>query len=286
MPAFLTSKLDAKLVADLEARIDSLSNYRQVEVLPEQARFRLRGTHPNTWHLYTTNNKGFLESYAQARLSNDEIELIVLNDDWTEDFEKLISDLAPQGKDVIFWHHERLGDMTLPPGFIRDRVLLQLSRDISELKSQESPYPIRSFIVGRDEASWLELNASAFAGHPEQGTWTVDDLEQRLNSSWFDPSLFLVMVDGFDFLGFCWVKIEPLHPEKGEIYVIGVSPEQAGKGLGAILLNAGLEAMKRRGVNEAELHVEESNTAARALYTSFGFREVSRNIRYRRKAKH
>ena len=50
---------------------------------------------------------------------------------------------------------------------------------------------VRTFEPGRDDEAWVALNAAAFADHPEQGGWTVDDLHRRVAEPWFDPARVL-----------------------------------------------------------------------------------------------
>ena len=130
---------------------------------------------------------------------------------------------------------------------------------------------LRNFEPGRDEEAWLAQNNAAFADHPEQGAWSRVDLDERTNEPWFDPSGFLLLeIDG-KFAASCWTKVHELHPDRfGEIYVVSVDPAFQGRGLGKVMVTQGLAALRKKGVGEAVLFVDESNAGARKLYESLG----------------
>jgi len=71
--------------------------------------------------------------------------------------------------------------------------------------------------------------------------------------------------------------------DQGELANIAVTPALRGRGLGARLLEAVLDAARGRGVRSLYLEVRESNVAARALYASSGFSEMGRRRRYYRR---
>jgi mycothiol synthase len=174
-------------------------------------------------------------------------------------------------------------------GFARVRVLWQMRRPLGE-DLADVPLPegvtLRGFRPGHDEDAWLGVNARAFAHHPEQGRWTRHDLDLREAEPWFDPAGFLLAVDISDtVLGFHWTKVHPPEgdePAIGEIYVLGVDPGGHRRGLGAALSVAGLRHLAAQGLGTAMLYVDESNTAAVALYRRLGFEIHSTDVSYQR----
>ena len=158
-------------------------------------------------------------------------------------------------------------------GLIPGRRLLQMRRQLPT--GLPVTVTTRPFRQGVDEAAWVAVNNRAFAGHPEQGGWTVDTLLAREAEPWFDPAAFLLHERDGRLAAFCWTKLhEPDEstPERlGEIYVIGVDPDFQGLGLGSQLTLAGLEAIVARGVETAMLYVDSANTTAVAMYERLGF---------------
>lgn len=70
--------------------------------------------------------------------------------------------------------------------------------------------------------------------------------------------------------------------DQAEILNVAVAPEHRGAGLGGGLLDAAVLEVERRGAESVFLEVRVSNVAARALYASRGFVEVSRRKNYYR----
>ena len=177
-------------------------------------------------------------------------------------------------------------------GLLPVRTLQVLGRSLSgELPPAEPPagITIRTFRPGFDEDGWLAVNARAFAFHPEQGSLTRTDLEQRMAEPWFDPAGFFVAVrdaadgaptgDDAPIVGFHWTKREP-GSATGEVYVIGVDPAAGVRGLGTPLLGVGLRHLREVGASEVDLYVEADNERALALYHRYGFSLVSADVMY------
>ncbi|MBG0566820.1 mycothiol synthase [Actinoplanes aureus] len=174
-------------------------------------------------------------------------------------------------------------------GFARARVLWQMRRSLLK-PLPDVPLPdgvtVRVFNPDSDEQRWLDVNARAFAHHPEQGRWTLDDLRTREAEPWFDPAGFLLAVDVADtLLGFHWTKVHPAagdDPAIGEIYVLGVDPAGHRHGLGAALSVAGLRHLADAGLTVSNLYVDESNAGAVALYRRLGFEIYKTDVSYQR----
>jgi mycothiol synthase len=170
--------------------------------------------------------------------------------------------------------------------FTRVRSLLQMRRSLAgPLPEPRLPDGVilRSFVPGQDEDAWLALNAAAFADHPEQGSWTRDELEHREAKPWFDPAGFFLAVRAGRLAGFHWTKIhapagagEPM----GEVYVVGVHPAEQGTGLGKALTLAGLHYLRGREIPSVMLYVDGENTAAIRLYESLGFTQIATDVMY------
>lgn len=170
-------------------------------------------------------------------------------------------------------------------GFEPVRTLLRLRLDpIPDVAEPAVPDGLRveAFRPGVDEDEWVALNAETFASHPEQGALGVPDLAARQAEPWFDAGDFLVARDEAGrMVGYDWLKLEP-GSDEGEIYVVGVAPRLAGRGLGRALVLAGLRRMLERGRRAATLYVEGDNEPALRLYRSLGFADDLVDVQYSR----
>ncbi|MFD0902558.1 mycothiol synthase [Actinomadura sediminis] len=163
----------------------------------------------------------------------------------------------------------------------RVRALFQMRRPAAGPLPAAKPaegVALRTFRPGADEVAWLRVNKRAFADHPEQGTWTMEDVRDREAEEWFDPAGFLLAERDGRLVGFHWTKVH--SGGLGEVYVVGVDPDAQGLGLGRALTLAGLHHLRDRGVDQLMLYVDESNTAAVRLYDSLGFTKYAVDVMY------
>jgi mycothiol synthase len=163
------------------------------------------------------------------------------------------------------------------------KMLLPLSTPIGEPRYPED-VSVRTFRPGEDEDAWVAVNAAAFAHHPEQGRLTTDDLREREALSWFDASGFFLAERDGELVGSHWTKVHPRSDDvaaHGEVYVVGVRPDQQGSGLGRALTLTGVRHLRDQGL-DVTLYVDGDNAAAVATYERIGFTEASVDVMYER----
>ncbi len=201
----------------------------------------------------------------------------------------------PSGRKVDAWSHgDHPGAARIAERFSipRERELVIMRRSLrGELDDVKVPegVRVRSFEPG-DEQALLDVNAHAFAHHPEQGHMTLEDFRERTSESWFDPAgLFLAVpsepaADGSSppLLGFHWTKEHrDEDPPYGEVYVVAVNPKAAGRGLGTVLTGVGLQHLRDQGLESVLLYVDGDNDPAIAVYTGQGFGVERTEVQYR-----
>ncbi|MGO2608446.1 MAG: mycothiol synthase, partial [Brachybacterium tyrofermentans] len=151
-----------------------------------------------------------------------------------------------------------------------------------------------AFDADRDADRWVQVNALAFADHPEQGALTRADLDQRMAEPWFDPEDMVVARDEGELVGFVWIKREApeqaakggaeptdIQPSDAEIYVVATDPSVQGQGVAGFLLAAALERLRTADVPGVELYVEADNAPALRLYENWGFVVSGRDVQMR-----
>jgi mycothiol synthase len=269
-----------QLVADAEA-VD------KTNALNEAAVLRLRRTHPTTQHLLARHDEQ-LAGYAQLESGTEWCagQLVVSPNHRRRGVGTLLLRrlIMESGSPLRVW---AMGDspaaraLATAAGMAPQRELLIMERQLDgDLPEPVVPpeVEIRAFVPGEDERAWLRVNAAAFADHPEQALIDADDLADRMAEPWFDPKGFFVATIDGSMVGFHWTK---QHQDRlGEVYVLGIEPSAAGRGLGKALLLTGLLSLRERGNTRVELYVEGDHRAAIGLYLSYGFATVSRDVMY------
>jgi mycothiol synthase len=269
-----------RLVADAEA-VDRIS------ALNEAALLRLRRPHPTTQHVLVSEGEE-LVGYAQLESGPEWSagQLLVSPDHRRAGVgAKLLRQLIMESSSPLrVW---AMGDtpaaraLATAVGMARQRELLIMERRLDgELPEPVVPagVQIRTFVPGQDEQQWLRVNAAAFTDHPEQAMIDLDDLEDRMAEPWFDPMGFFVATRDGAMIGFHWTKQH--QDQLGEVYVLGIAPSEARRGLGKALLLTGLRWLQQQENSRVKLYVEADHQAAIELYLTYGFTTVSRDVMY------
>jgi mycothiol synthase len=262
------------------------------------------GGPPGGQDLLVRSAEGRLTGYARFESGGDaaEAELVVhpgfrrrgVGSELIDQLVELAGDRA-----LSVWAHGDLpgsSELLAARGFTRARVLLQMRRDLAGVDPDPRPLLpegvlVQAFRPGRDEDAWLRVNSRAFAAHPEQGSWTAEDLRLREAEPWFDAAGFLLAWRGDPdrggvLLGSHWTKIhlpgDVADEPVGEVYVLGIDPDAQGLRLGRALTDLGLAHLRGRGLGQVLLYVEEDNEAAVRLYEGRGFHRFSVDVSWRR----
>jgi mycothiol synthase len=214
---------------------------------------------------------------------------------------------SPDGRLRLWAHgeHPAAATMAAAGGYVKSRVLWQMRRPLTDpLPPYRLPdgITLRTFVVGQDEQAWTEVNNRAFAEHPDQGGWGVNEVMVREKESWFDPAGFFLAFRGDRLVGFHWTKVhgghthaadEPPHQHDhalehhaheaiGEVYVVGVDPSEQGNGLGPALTLVGLHHLQDKGLRAVMLYVDETNTNAIRVYERLGFTRHTTDVCFSR----
>lgn len=228
-------------------------------------------------HFLQTSESGLI-GYAHLDTSVEPVAELLLSD--TGEAAALIDAVSrAAGSSLRIWTKgdgSPLNDLLPGLGFTAVRTLLQMRCSLGTASISEPTWPdgvtVRTFQVDVDEEPWLAVNNAAFAAHPEQAGWTLEDIRAREAESWFDPAGFFLAHMDAQLVGFHWTKVhEKPGGDLGEVYVIGVAPSMQGKGLGESLLLRGLQHFRSRGLTTVLLYVEADNHGAIALYERHGF---------------
>ncbi|MFC9930167.1 mycothiol synthase [Streptomyces sp. NPDC127190] len=195
--------------------------------------------------------------------------------------------LAASGKRLRVWAHgghAAARHLAQVLGLTLFRELRQMRLRLADLELPDPVLPagvtVRAFVPGKDDAAWLAVNAAAFAHHPEQGSLTQRDLDDRKAEPWFDPAGFFLAERDGELIGFHWTKVHAAE-QLGEVYVVGVRPGEQGGGLGKALTTIGLRHLADRGLPTAMLYVDADNKAAVSVYERLGFTTYETDLMYR-----
>ncbi|WP_052462224.1 mycothiol synthase [Nigerium massiliense] len=274
-------RLDEAQRAAVVALVDDVTDADGVSPLNEEARLALGRDGARHWLL---GAGGVLVGYAQADPEEGTAQVCVAPAHRRQGHGRALVDAVraefPQAKFWAFGDSDGARALASVLGLTDGRDLLIMARPLpADVGAPPVPEGVR--ITGfRDEdaEAFLAVNAAAFADHPEQGHFSLDDLRARQAEDWWDPAGLLMAWDEEGLLGFHWTKRHP--GTTGEVYVLGVAPRAQGLKLGKVLLQAGCDKLSADGCDRVILYVDGGNTRAVHLYERADFEVVHRDVLY------
>lgn len=293
-----STRLDEAAAADVLALAGRAAASDGVEAVSEAFRLALRSPRASVTHLLAyagPSRPDGLLGYAAVD-SSGSAELVVDPAARRQGVGRALLRAVLEAGATGVWAH---GDLPAAraladsDGLVSTRELHVMERPVRDGDDVDPVLPegfsVRAFEPGRDEQAWLDVNRLAFASHPEQGSITLADLQDRMSQDWFDPAGFLLVEDttvtqdggAHPLAAFHWTKREP-GAGMGEVYVVGVHPAYQGRGLAGPLTGLGTAYLARQGVERIELYVDGDNTRALATYRRAGFEDAAIHVVYGR----
>jgi mycothiol synthase len=289
--------LDERQAADVLALLADAARADGAQAVSEQGRLAIKGgRRSGVSHLLAYDEDGVLVGYAQLEdtdpVEAPAAELVVDPERRGNGYGRALGDalLAASGRRLRVWAHggkSAARHLAQVLGMALFRELRQLRRPLGKLAELDIAAPVypegvrvRTFVPGKDDAAWLAVNAAAFAHHPEQGSLTQRDLNDRMGEEWFDPKGFFLAEKDGKLVGFHWTKVHRTE-QLGEVYVVGIAPDAQGGGLGKALTATGLRHLAAEGLPTASLYVDADNVAAVTVYERLGFTTYETDLMYR-----
>ncbi|HET9613248.1 MAG TPA: GNAT family N-acetyltransferase [Candidatus Limnocylindrales bacterium] len=150
-----------------------------------------------------------------------------------------------------------------------------LDVDLDPLRVPDG-YRLRSMTGPLDIPARVAVHRAAFA--PSKLTVEKYELVIRQPHYAFDRDIVIEAPDGtFAAFAICWA--DPLA-SVGEFEPVGVHPDHQRRGLGRVVMRAGLRRLRELGLRDAVVFSLRANAASEALYRSAGFRELARHRLY------
>lgn len=191
--------------------------------------------------------------------------------------------------DASFLHiqvpvHSRGGRFLLEDsGFYATRRYWRLNASVGQIEKQSLPqgYSITHFELDRDEQMLTDLQNASF-----HGSWgfcpnTVDQIAAKVRLRPRETEDILLLRDGDEVCGYNWTQRTGEHGSiTGIIGMTGVHPDYRGKGLGRVVVTAGIIHLSQKGASSVKLEVDHSNKPARELYLSLGFELAEETVWY------
>lgn len=134
---------------------------------------------------------------------------------------------------------------------------------------------IRRFILGRDEADWVEVQNATYGMNPGRRPLTVEEFRAIEKSPEFDSEgWFIAELDGNP-VGMVHAHVDELRWEnRGFIGWFGVIPEHRGRGIEEKLAETAIKELKNRGMKVVQSYVNGEPEEVIRMWKNMGFKLI------------
>jgi mycothiol synthase len=134
---------------------------------------------------------------------------------------------------------------------------------------------IRGFTQDKDEEIWIGLLNQAFSDYHDRRPLTLDDMMNMEKSPNFDATGMLIAEFDGKPVGCVNAYVDKERREKkGFIQSLGVIPDFRRRGIGRELLKKAIGSLMERGMEYAEITIEENRVVCKKLVESMGFTPI------------
>jgi ribosomal protein S18 acetylase RimI-like enzyme len=139
----------------------------------------------------------------------------------------------------------------------------------------ERPLKIRRFILGRDEADWVEVQNATYGVIPGRRPLTVEEFRAIEKLPEFDSEgRFIAELDGNP-VGMVHAHVDELiEKERGFISWFGVIPEHRGRGIEEKLAETAIKELKNRGMKVVQSYVDGEPEEVIRMWKNMGFKLI------------
>lgn len=184
----------------------------------------------------------------------------------------------------VSMQNKELMDNIAGLGFKIERYIFLMLRELNDVPHYDLPmdYSIRSLDIDQDAESWCLVRNAAFASVKGNETPVTPQMvkEMTLSKDYIEGGC-MMLYHKDRAVGCIRCSLDDHENEPAvSIGPLAVIPEYQGKGLGRILLRAGIDFAKYKAFDKAILCVNTDNERARSLYIQEGFRQVEAIVCY------
>lgn len=160
-------------------------------------------------------------------------------------------------------------------GFKQVRVFQNMRLERAHGRAAPGAEGFRLRPMRADEAEALrDVQNASFDGSFGFSANSTADIEGMLGQPSQAPERVLFATEGERVAGYVWFGPDSAADSAARaarVEMLGVLPQWRGRGLGAALMEAALEAMDKRGFQDVTLQVDSQNGTGRRLYARLGF---------------